>query len=142
MCTVLLPLGFNQIAVKNISYIIKIIDYYHPSKILDYNWHAWIGFNFFFMSERFEYAAVEFPNFCHLRSRVSDCGTKIPIGICRVTALRLNAASPSGYGAPERQTKINRSTLRIIKEGPLSDITAFTFGVFLCYTPVTMCTVY
>jgi hypothetical protein len=56
--------------------------------------------------------------------------------------LRLNAASPSGYGAPERHTNINTSTLCVIKEGPLSDIAAFTFSVFFCYTPVTMCTVY
>ena len=90
----------------------------------------------------FEYAAVEFPTFCLLRSRVSASGTKVPIGICRVTALRLNAASPSGYGAPERHTKINTSTLCIIKEGPLSDIAAVTFSFFLRYTPVTMCTVY
>ena len=67
---------------------------------------------------------------------------KVPTGICRITALQLNADSPSGYGAPERQTEINTSTLCIIKEGPLSDITAFTFRVFSCYTPVTMCTVY
>jgi len=83
------------------------------------------------MSEMSEYAAVGFPTFCHPRCCLSDFGTKLLIGNCRVTALRLNAASASGYGAPERQTNINTSVLSIIKEGPLGDITAFTFSVFL-----------